>query len=251
MGQFIPRPTRAPNLSADPLECIFASGRAVREANGSSVATEGKHNRSRDRGARFPLCAETAAEIARTINPNGYHRSPINRPAPPPYETLLFHLIFFLLLRNRRTRRSHTDEHAAASVVADAAEDHRAGRIVAARASAAHLRPFPVSFSPTSRTSIDLGFHCSSCSSSSSLFFSSADSPDLAIDYLVPHQCLATVFWSRTEIRRHHLVAVIFPNFTAIFLAILDLARAVLTVDSCLRLLQLLALPRVRASSLG
>ena len=49
MGQFIPRPTRAPNLSADPLECILASGRAVREASGSSVATEGKHNRRGDR----------------------------------------------------------------------------------------------------------------------------------------------------------------------------------------------------------
>jgi hypothetical protein len=80
------------------------------------------------------------------------------------------------------------------ATVADAAEDHQAGRTIAARASAAHLRPFPVSFSPSSRTSIDLGFHCSSCSSSSSPFVSSADSPNLAIDYLVPHQCLARYF---------------------------------------------------------
>ena len=50
MGQLKPRSTRALNLSADTLKCNFASGRAVREANGSSVATEGVRNCRRDRG---------------------------------------------------------------------------------------------------------------------------------------------------------------------------------------------------------
>ena len=60
----------------------------------------------------WPLRSVTTAEIARTINPNGYHRSPINRPAPPPYK--LFCSIsspscFFATderaAHNRRTRR--------------------------------------------------------------------------------------------------------------------------------------------------
>ena len=148
------------------------------------------HNRTRDRGARFPLRPETAAEIARTIDPNGYHRSPINRPALPPHENFCSISSSSSCFATDERARA-TDEHAAASAVTDAAEDHRAGRIAAVHASAAHLRPFPVSlFSDT----IDLGFRCSSSSSSSSLFFSSTDSPDLAIDYLAPHQCLARYF---------------------------------------------------------
>ena len=60
----------------------------------------------------LPKGSTTAAEIVRTINPNGYHRSPINRPAPPPYE--LFCSISSpsscfatdeRAARNRRTRR--------------------------------------------------------------------------------------------------------------------------------------------------
>ena len=141
-------------------------------------------------GVRFPLWAETAAEITPTIDPNGYHRSPINRPAPPLYET--FCSISSSSSCFATDGRAHaTVERAAASAVADVAEIHRAGRTIAARASAAHLRPFPVSSFPDLN---DLGFRCSSSSSSSSLFFSSTDSSDLAIDYLVPLQCLARYF---------------------------------------------------------
>ena len=65
-----------------------------------------------DRGAQFPPRSVTAAGIARTINPNGYHRSPINRPASPPYEifcSISSSSCFFATdehtARHRRTRR--------------------------------------------------------------------------------------------------------------------------------------------------
>ena len=138
-----------------------------------------------DRGAQFPLCPETAAEIARTINPNGYFRSSINRPSPPPCENFCsFSLSSSSCLATDAHART-TDEHAAATAVVDAAKDHQTGRITVTRASAAHLRPLPVSFSPTSRTSFNLGFpvlpvhRVRRCSS------------ELAVDYLDPHQCLA------------------------------------------------------------
>ena len=138
-----------------------------------------------DRGAQFPLCPETAAEIARTINPNGYLRSSINRPSPPPCENFCSFSLSSSSCFATDERARTTDEHAAAIAVADAAKDRRTGRITVTRASAAHLHPLPVSLSPTSRTSIDLGFpvlpvhRVRRCSS------------ELAIYYLVPRQCLA------------------------------------------------------------
>ena len=60
----------------------------------------------------LPKGSTTAAEIVRTINPNDYHRSPINRPAPPPYElfcSISSSSCFFATdehtARHRRTRR--------------------------------------------------------------------------------------------------------------------------------------------------
>ena len=107
-------------------------------------------------GVRFPLWAETAAEITPTIDPNGYPQSPINRPASPPYE------IFCSIsspsscfatderaARHRRTRRRIRRRRRRRG--SPSGTHHRGTR----------LRRSPPAVSgklfPTSRTGIDLG----------------------------------------------------------------------------------------------
>ena len=72
--------------NSDPLkslECFSAPDITVSEATGSFAGTEGEHNCTRDRGARFPSCTETAVEIARAVNPQRLSAVLINSAVPP------------------------------------------------------------------------------------------------------------------------------------------------------------------------